>query len=661
MPSTMSPPPAGASTAATRLFAAAATAAAAFAGLGTVSRSDLGLFALAAAIPAPAPIATDTTSSSVTEVKVASYAYFDGVLSGSVTLYNNAYEKNVTVLYDDLAGNWAYSCAAAWSYGPDSTGYEVWTFDCPVAASGIDQFYVKYDVNGATYYDNGGGYGVNYQVSGSTSMAAADSGAATSQTPSAEAADTAADTATVTAAAASITTLSTRTTDTTTSSDAAADGIVASDTASAVAPDSTSAGSSTDTHYVWAHHMVGNTYPYTQDNWASDIALASSYGIDGFALNVGSDSWQPARVADAFAAAEASGASFKLFLSLDMSVLPCASAADAASLVALVQTHAASAAHATYSGKTLVSTFDGGSCAFGTGSSAAWQSLFVDALSSAGVDIFFVPAFFTDPATFAGNTYMNGVFNWNSAWPMGDYDIEASTADATYTGGLSSSQVYMAAVSPFFFTHFGADTFNKNWIYRSDDWLYCARWEAVVAMRGTVNMVEIVTWNDYGESSYIGPIEGAMPTGSDAWVDGFPHDGFAALTKYYAAAFKTGTYPTVTSDTLVLWSRPHPKDAVASADAVGRPTNADYSDDNLYVAVLASASADVTLASGGGSATYAVSQGLTKLKLGSSAGAISATLARGGATVATYDSTANFQYTDSPAAYNFNYFVGASA
>ena len=51
--------------------------------------------------------------------------------------------------------------------------------------------------------------------------------------------------------------------------------------------------------YVIAHHMVGNTFPYTLDDWTEDITLAHASGIDGFALNIGSDSWEPARVADA--------------------------------------------------------------------------------------------------------------------------------------------------------------------------------------------------------------------------------------------------------------------------------------------------------------------------------------------------------------------------
>jgi glucan endo-1,3-alpha-glucosidase len=45
--------------------------------------------------------------------------------------------------------------------------------------------------------------------------------------------------------------------------------------------------------------MVGNTFPYKLKDWADDIALAHVSGIDGFALNIGKDDWQPARVADA--------------------------------------------------------------------------------------------------------------------------------------------------------------------------------------------------------------------------------------------------------------------------------------------------------------------------------------------------------------------------
>jgi glucan endo-1,3-alpha-glucosidase len=67
-----------------------------------------------------------------------------------------------------------------------------------------------------------------------------------------------------------------------------------------------------DAKYVWAHHIIGNTYPYTYDTWMADIKLASASGIDGFMLNIGTDSWQPARVADAYNAAANSGTGFKV-------------------------------------------------------------------------------------------------------------------------------------------------------------------------------------------------------------------------------------------------------------------------------------------------------------------------------------------------------------
>ena len=75
---------------------------------------------------------------------------------------------------------------------------------------------------------------------------------------------------------------------------------------------------------VIAHHMVGNTHPYTLDAWSTDISLALSAGIDGFALNVGSGgvgNWQREQVKNAYSAAaalSASGNTFGLFLSLDM-------------------------------------------------------------------------------------------------------------------------------------------------------------------------------------------------------------------------------------------------------------------------------------------------------------------------------------------------------
>ena len=429
--------------------------------------------------------------------------------------------------------------------------------------------------------------------------------------------------------------------------------------AQTTAADSTSVPSSLDTHNVWAHFMVGNTYPYAGSDWLSDINAASSYGIDGFALNMGSDSWQPARIADAYSAVSQSGTQFKLFLSLDMTSLSCSSASDAQNLVNMVKTYASNPSQAMHNGKVLVSTFAGSDCTFGTGSSNGWQTAFVQALNAQGVDIFFVPSLFSDITTFASNTWMDGELNWNSGWPTGDADL-STASDVAYAAALGSKE-YMPAISPFFFTHFGVDSWNKNWLWRGDDWLYCTRWEQIISMRESVKMTEILTWNDYGESSYIGPVEGALPAGSDVWVDGFDHDGINVLTKYYATAFKTGSYPAITKDTIVMWSRPHPHDATASDDSVGKPTGWDSTEDYLYAVILSQADAIVTLTSGSFSQSFSVSTGLTKLKMPSSTGSISGQISRSNSVVASYHAGSAFYYTESPKTYNYNYIVGSSS
>lgn len=169
------------------------------------------------------------------------------------------------------------------------------------------------------------------------------------------------------------------------------------------------------TKALYAHHMVGNTYSYKQSTWADDISLASAAGIDGFALNYGIDTWQPARIADAYAAAKAQG-SFKLFLSLDVSSLSCSTASDAATHVASIATYSTHSAQVTYNGKVLVSTFSGESCTFGQGSVSAGWTYFRSLLTAKGISIYFLPSIFSDISTFSSNSWMDGEFNWNGGW-----------------------------------------------------------------------------------------------------------------------------------------------------------------------------------------------------------------------------------------------------
>jgi Glycosyl hydrolase family 71 len=90
--------------------------------------------------------------------------------------------------------------------------------------------------------------------------------------------------------------------------------------------------------------------------------------------------------------------------------------------------------------------------------------------------------------------------------------------------------------SPFLGSHYSVGSclihMHIQFIYLSDQHLYSKRWESLIASRDNVDIVEILTWNDYGESHYIGPIKGSQPN-SQAWVDGLNHTGGTIHSPHY--------------------------------------------------------------------------------------------------------------------------------
>ncbi|KZP01429.1 glycoside hydrolase family 71 protein [Calocera viscosa TUFC12733] len=391
--------------------------------------------------------------------------------------------------------------------------------------------------------------------------------------------------------------------------------------------------------------MVGNTYPYTQDTWASDISLASSKGLDAFALNFGSDSWQPDRIADAYAAAEASGTGFKLFVSMDMTVNDCSSASDADTLFnTFVAPYLSHPNQMQYQGKPIVSTFSGETCTFGQADTNSGWLYFTSKAS-----MFFLPAFNNDPSIAASWSAVDGLFPWNSGW---NYQPQNEAVIDTSVISVLGGKPYMAAVSPHFFTHYGADSFNKNWVFPSDVFWYPNRWALVVSERDLFDLVEITTWNDYGESSYVGPLNGAEPTGT-TWTDGFDHTPLLDVASYYISAFKTGNTPDITQDAIYLWARPHLKDASAP-DPIGQPSFADTTDDLIYALVFATSAASVQVCAGSNCQTFSATPGVNQFSISMNPGSgMSATMTRNGGTVVSVDG-GSFTVEASPQLYNFN-------
>ncbi|KAG8874654.1 hypothetical protein FRB97_005750 [Tulasnella sp. 331] len=451
-------------------------------------------------------------------------------------------------------------------------------------------------------------------------------------------------------------------------------------------PDDTLAGSSPDTSdessgndgtpkYVFAHFIVGNTYPYGESDWAVDMQLARKAGIDGFALNVGGDYWQATKVADAFKAALTFTPVFKLFFSFDLTSLPCSGTGDANAIRSYISGYNKHPAQLVdNSNRMVVSTFGGEFCTFGQGSlNAGWEFAVKQGMPATS----FIPGFFTDPSNYKGYPVMDGDFYWDGGWPLDDSEISFDRDQQQIDGvnELGPGKVYMAPVSPWFFTHYGVNSYNKNFIYKADNHLYASRWEILIANRNKIAIAQIVTWNDYGESHYVGRIAGDQPN-SQAWTNGFDHTGafrakgywteglynffltgWLEATKYYAEAFRTGVYPHIVEDRIILSGRPHAKDATAN-DSVGRPTNWQWTDDFLWAVVFSTAPCVITLSSGLNHMSFNVIEGISKLQLAQSPGGVSATMSRAGREVYSF-SPAGFSFTLNPPSYNFNAYVAA--
>ena len=175
-------------------------------------------------------------------------------------------------------------------------------------------------------------------------------------------------------------------------------------------------------------------------------------------------------------------------------------------------------------------------------------------------------------------------------------------------------------------------------------------------------MIEVISWNDYGESHYIGPIEGAQPN-SQAWVDGMDHTAWLDLTKYYAEYYKTGEAPAITEDKIYLWARPHPKGANAP-DSVGKPTNYNMLQDSMFAVVLATEPSTVLLstnANGSGAKSFSVPAGLTQLQLPLVAGGtMRGEISRNGKAIAVVQPE-TFTFNPNPSTYNYNAFVAMAS
>jgi glucan endo-1,3-alpha-glucosidase len=151
-------------------------------------------------------------------------------------------------------------------------------------------------------------------------------------------------------------------------------------------------------------------------------------------------------------------------------------------------------------------------------------------------------------------------------------------------------------------------------------------------------------------------VEGAQPAGSNDWVNGFDHSGWASLLPYFIYAYKNGVNITdvpVTNDTVVFYYRTHSINAVASQDPLPPPTGSTWPEDNVQVIAFLTEPGTIVVNSGSDSQSFSAVAGFNEFALeGFSEGQQQVELVRGGQAVAC--GTGSVPIDNSIELYNFN-------
>ncbi|KAM0181840.1 hypothetical protein ACHAPC_003991 [Botrytis cinerea] len=338
---------------------------------------------------------------------------------------------------------------------------------------------------------------------------------------------------------------------------------------------------------VFAHFMVGNVPFWGVSQWTKDMTKAKQAHIDAFVLNMAStDQNLLTQVAYAFAAAKKVG--FKCLFSFDET-----SDWTYDTIMGYLNQYIGNDAYYIYKGKPLVSTFEG------AGNSDAWRQI------KSQTGIFFIPDWSSLGAQAAVKLGVaDGLFSW-AAWPWGDTDMN-TYVDASYADFLGKTMPYMMPVSPWFYTNL--PEWHKNWLWRGDD-LWYDRWEEVLFWQP--NLVEIISWNDYGESHYVGPIDettmGAMRSAPYNYALGMDHDAWLLFLPYIIETYKTGS-SSIGQEGVQAWYRPNPNSAGCSTNGTTGNTASQLLiefppskvvQDKVFFSALLSSEADVFVTIGG--------------------------------------------------------------
>jgi hypothetical protein len=413
---------------------------------------------------------------------------------------------------------------------------------------------------------------------------------------------------------------------------------------------------------VFAHYMVA--WPRGGpnagiDDYIAEFRQAQERGIDGFALNCGgwnrSEPLYRERVLTMYRAAEQLDNGFKLFVSAD------GKAQD--ELDDIVRTTADLPAQLTVNAKPVVSSYalggkDAGRCealiAQVESIGAYFVPHFVPSTGEARIDV----AVANEVANRCHNA--QGYFYFGAA---GAPDSLVRSTEHLATALKSAGKVFMASVTPYYRglasgTNYRAFETN-GFSGMATEWL--------AAIRANVDWVQIVTWNDWAESTYVAPI------GSNKRAQMYnprfggllSHTAYLDASRFFIEWFKRGVAPVIHQDRFYYFYRLHPVGVGAMASlgtSSGNATPPRFSKSltaQIHVTAFLTESAILTIVQGNAQTTHDLPAGVSEVAVPATPGLPRFTLSRNGKRIA--DKTGEEAVRTNDFSGAFNYFSGSSA
>ncbi|KAF1931980.1 glycoside hydrolase family 71 protein [Didymella exigua CBS 183.55] len=169
-------------------------------------------------------------------------------------------------------------------------------------------------------------------------------------------------------------------------------------------------------------------------------------------------------------------------------------------------------------------------------------------------------------------------------------------------------------------------------------------------------MIEIVIWNDNGESHYIGAgseTDKHTDDSSSAYANNMPHGGWLEMAEPYIAAFKAGTkVPTITDEKLVYWYHQSPRATCGAFDGI------ETLQDSVFVVALPKSAGTITVTSGGNTKTFEAAAGASAYEIDMGVGKQTFSLARSSGDV--FRSTGILEISNNCGPTTLNAFVGTA-